>query len=233
MIYINGQKSLGKVNILVDGYQNGRNDEWSLIWDSLQNGGKRTNYDYFCNLASFNVDSFKPKYDMKPTSAMSMFRTRNMKEDLSELLSNLGVKIDFRNCTNVTYLFYDSPFIRVPEINTTSANSLFYLFKLSQIETIDKLILKSDGSQTLTGVLSDMKKLENVIVEGTIGQNGFDVGASTLLSGASIESIINALSSTTSGLTVTISKTAKENAFTDEEWQTLIATKPNWTIALV
>ena len=54
----------------------------------------------------------------------------------------------------------------------------------------------------------------------------------TKLSKASIESIINGLSADTSGLTVTISKTAVNNAFTDEEWATLIATKPNWTISL-
>jgi hypothetical protein len=66
-----------------------------------------------------------------------------------------------------------------------------------------------------------------------IGQKNFNVHWSPKLSKASIESIINALSSTTSGLTVTISKTAKEAVFTTEEWATLIATKPNWTISLV
>jgi hypothetical protein len=66
-----------------------------------------------------------------------------------------------------------------------------------------------------------------------IGQKNFNVHWSPKLSKASIESIINALSSTTSGLTVTISKTAKEAAFTSAEWSALIATKSNWTISLV
>ena len=54
----------------------------------------------------------------------------------------------------------------------------------------------------------------------------------TKLTKASLTSIINGLSAETSGLTVSLSKTAVNNAFTDEEWATLIATKSNWTISL-
>ena len=57
-------------------------------------------------------------------------------------------------------------------------------------------------------------------------------GRCTKLSKASITSIINGLSADTSGNTVTLSKTAVNNAFTDDEWATLIATKSNWTISL-
>ena len=86
-------------------------------------------------------------------------------------------------------------------------------------------------------------QLQNLTIEGIIGQNGFNVQWSTKLSKASITSIINALSETTSGLTVTLSKTAVNNAFetsagaadgsTSEEWTTLEGTKTNWTISLV
>ena len=63
----------------------------------------------------------------------------------------------------------------------------------------------------------------------------FSIGfaSSTKLSRESITSIINGLSPTTSGMSVSIPKIAKEAAFTDEEWAELIATKPNWTINLV
>ena len=62
------------------------------------------------------------------------------------------------------------------------------------------------------------------------------------LSKDSIISIINALSTATSDLPITLSITAVNNAFetspgaadgsTSEEWTALIATKPNWTISL-
>lgn len=57
----------------------------------------------------------------------------------------------------------------------------------------------------------------------------------TKLSKASITSIINGLSADTSGNTVTLSKTAVNNAFggtESDEWLALVATKPNWTISL-
>ena len=58
---------------------------------------------------------------------------------------------------------------------------------------------------------------------------------STKLNKESITSVINRLSSGANGLTVTLSLTAVNNAFEGgrdgTEWQTLIATKPNWTIA--
>lgn len=74
--------------------------------------------------------------------------------------------------------------------------------------------------------------LTDLTVSGVIGQNGFDVKDCKKLTKASITSVINALSPTTSGLSVTISKTAKESAFTPEEWSVLESTKSNWTIAL-
>ena len=48
-----------------------------------------------------------------------------------------------------------------------------------------------------------------------------------------MQSVINALSSTATGKTIIFQKAAKEAAFTQEEWDALIAAKPNWTISLV
>ena len=52
------------------------------------------------------------------------------------------------------------------------------------------------------------------------------------LTKSSITSVINGLSDTVTGKTATFNQTAKEAAFTNEEWAVLIGTKPNWTIAL-
>ena len=75
-------------------------------------------------------------------------------------------------------------------------------------------------------------ELRNITFSGTIGKD-IDFQKSTKLTKASIESIINALSSTASGVTVTFSQIAVNNAFSTDEWNALIATKPNWTISLV
>lgn len=75
--------------------------------------------------------------------------------------------------------------------------------------------------------------LEELPISGTIKVGDLNLKDSPKLSKASITSIINALSTTKSGLTVTLSKTAVNNAFTTDEWNALIGTRTNWTISLV
>lgn len=84
--------------------------------------------------------------------------------------------------------------------------------------------------------------LVHLSITGTIGGSGLSLSDSTLLSKDSILSVINALSDTTSDLTVTLSLTAVNNAFetsegaadgsTSDEWLALVETKSNWTISL-
>ena len=87
-----------------------------------------------------------------------------------------------------------------------------------------------DENTLFTSTFIQCNALENLTIDGTIGQNNFNLKDSTKLSKASIESVIDALSTTTSGLTVTFSKTAVDNAFTADEWAALKATKSNWDI---
>ena len=99
---------------LTAGEENGRTAEWNELWDGLQSGrsayGTRSNYDYFAAYGQFIIDKntdpkwvFKPKYDIRPTSASNMFRELNSSStggklysnfniDLAEWLENLGVK---------------------------------------------------------------------------------------------------------------------------------------------
>jgi hypothetical protein len=90
--------------------------------------------------------------------------------------------------------------------------------------------------------------LEHMIVTGTIGQNGFSLKAPKL-SHESIVSIVNALSSTTTNLSITLSLNAVNKAFetsegandgsTSAEWLSLIAPKTDttqqyyWIISLI
>ena len=74
-------------------------------------------------------------------------------------------------------------------------------------------------------------EIEEVAFEGIIGQD-IDF-QSCPLNKASILSIVEHLSTTASGKTLTLKQTAVNNAFTTQEWNTLIAPKSNWTISLV
>ena len=121
-------------------------------------------------------------------------------------------------------------------ISTVFSNARKYLKTIPEITSWLKVLL-------ILVAFQNLKALEDLTVTGVIGGDGFNVQWSTLLSKASITSIINALSSTTTGLTVTLSLAAVNKAFetstganngsTSTAWTTLIATKTNWTISLV
>ena len=109
--------------------------------------------------------------------------------------------------------------------------------------------IRLDENSIVSNMLYSCEKLEDVTIEGTIGQSGIDLKWSTKLSRASIESFINALSETASGQRITFSITAVKNAFgggawdsdgdgKDDtimgsvEWIDLMNSKSNWTITL-
>jgi hypothetical protein len=220
-----------------EGYEAGQKAEYDAFWDLHQENGTRKNYD--CLFASWNHNTFYPKYDIKPTSAYMMFRTynavnfSNFEADIVKRLNECSVALDTSECTNFQYMCMNSFITHIGVIDTRSASTLYQPFSCNRLHTIDKLILQDNGSQTFTSVFHGAAALENIVIEGVIGQNGFDVRSSTKLSKASIESIMAALSTTTSGLTVTLSKTAVNNAFTTEEWAALVSQHTNWTISLI
>ena len=222
----------------------GMQTEYDRFWDVYL---KSNNYTAKFAGHGWTKETFKPNRDIRPTNATQMFaRGSLLGEDLVSLCEPLGIVVDFSDCTTFTEVFYYTGLSRVGVVDTRKATALPYIFaySLDNLKTIDLLILKDDGSQTFTNN-SFIKGtgLTSITIQGTIGQNGFNVQWSTKLSHDSVVSIINALSNTTTGLTVTFSLAAVNKAFetsegandgsTSAEWQALIGTKPNWTISLV
>lgn len=130
-------------------------------------------------------------------------------------------------------MFYLSTMKNIPTIDISLSAKLEHTFDYSKVETIEKVIFKNDGSQGFQDGFKNCNLLKEVRFEGVIGQSGLKMADCILLSKASIESIINCLSTTTTGLSITLSKTAVDNAFTADEWSALISTRSNWTISLI
>ena len=215
------------------GYDSGKQAEYDAFWDGLLDYGTRINYNYFLN--GKEMDWFKPKYDIKPRDASWFARDwgfNNGKKplDLAEVLRECGVKMDFSNATNVAYLFYNAKISHLPEINVSNATAFNYLMFGNAVKTIDKFIAPTN--KPMTQVFGYCSSLENIVFGSEIGGDLIMKDAKKL-SKDSIKSVINCLSTTTSGLTVTLSQTAVDNAFTAEEWSALEATKSNWNISLV
>lgn len=215
-------------------YEAGAKAEYDAFWDALQSYGNQTNYDYRFASNGWNNVTFNPKYNMTISSGLRMFQSTGI-TDAKGVLEKSGVVLDTSKCADMRYFCAESKTItRLPVISFESTSYTSNAFdRCVKLSWIDKIVFRLDGKNTFVDTFRECSSLVHVSVDGVIGQNGFDVHWSTLLNKDSITSIINALSTTTSGLTVTLSKTAKEAAFTDDEWAALIATKTNWTISLV
>lgn len=224
-------------------YESGKKSEYDAFWDVFQLNGTRNMYGFgFCG-AGWNAETFKPKYVIKPasgtTTTQSMFASfgaRLVSDYASEPVdfAELNKMLDFSQATSMTTTF-DSAWIKNLTIDCSNVTSMNQTFVRNNGGEIDNITIKvSEKCVTFSnffGYRSDtttIKFTDDSVIAVTLTFK--DV---VKLNKASFESIINALSTTASGKTVTFSKTAKEAAFTADEWAVLIATKPNWTFSLV
>lgn len=195
------------------------------FWGGLQNYGKRVNYKAAFFTAGKLDDWFYPVYDfLFNGSGAEMFRgaTCSGDFDMAKRLEECGVTMDFTKCDNLQMAFAYLPVKGLPVINVSGIKNDYQI------------------NQAFVGCYN----LEQLTLAGTLSVNGLNLSDCTKLSRASIESVIQTLSGVVSGLSVTLSKQAVDNAFFDMDgegaigseslvWQLLIDTKPNWTITLV
>ena len=225
-------------------YEAGRNSGIGEMWDSFQDYGNRDAYN--AAFAYWDCEYIRPKYKVSPKEASSTIQT---------FFNNKGLKrvekeyFDFSNCDRATYpsgswyyMFCSCPYLEVIEdIGITNVynfgNTFAWCGALHTIECI-----YPDVDTQFDGAFIGCYELVYLRVDGTIGQNGFDISWSTKLSKESITSIVNALSTTASGKSITLSKAAVNQAFetyagvrdgsVSSEWLALADTRSNWTIAL-
>lgn len=251
-----------KFELIADAvYEKGKQTALDLVWEGQQQGGSRKDYSNAFKSGFFTDKTFCPKYDMRPTKASYMFAYQGYDNheagkyisDLSARLDEAGVVLDTSQCTDLNYMFYVANYMtHIPTISFESAVGTIQAFctNANRIGTIDCLIFKEDGSNVFTidswgAPFNGCIALKNISIQGKIGCTiSF---AQSPLTKASIVSdegtgILNCLSDTASGKTLTLKKTAVQKAFetsegandgnTSEEWLTLVASKLNWTITL-
>lgn len=218
-------------------YEAGMKAENVAFWDAVQNYGNRDTYNY----AFAYWDKFEyihPNHKIVPTNASGCY---------AMFLSNKGIKkieaeyFDFSQkprgtsaATSYGYTFNSCSYLEeiediglVPEFDYSSTFG-----QCSKLHTIAKI--RVDENTKFSNTFNGCTVLQNITIDGTIGQNRFNVQWSTKLSADSLKSIIQALSSTTTGLTITLPTTAQANyeaVYGEGSWSTLTATRSNWTIA--
>ena len=185
------------------GKEVGKEQEWNTFWEAFQKGGEPMSYLHAFSNGKFTDANYNPKYPIDCTYTVSSV---------------------------AQYMFYGSSITDTKvEIIVGANRVLSSTFEnCRELVTIPKLTLK--GNNGFTSTFENCTSLKNIVINGTIEKViNFQYSP---LSRASIESVVNALSNTTSGLTVTFKETAVNNAFTPEEWEALTDEKPNWTFTL-
>lgn len=211
----------------------GKEAEYNSFWDMLQENGKRYDYTMGFSGGSWNDETFKPKYDIKPSWAcVSMFNRTHI-TDLEAALNRSGVILDLSNNANYGDCFAYSKITVLPEITLASfASTTYNMFSnCTKLHTIRKLTFSEGMTINFTDTFPVCTALTNVEFAGIL--TGSISLKDSPLSKASIESLIGILSDTATGKTVTLKSSAVEVAMPWDVWDELIATKPNWTFSLV
>ena len=213
-------------------FEAGVKSEYDRFWDVYQENGNMTYYAYAFAGVGWTQSVFKPKYNIVPVTPTSMFSSSRIVDIRPQ---TIGVDVDFSKCTSFYYLCSNSTikYIGVVDCSSASPASLSYIFSSAkELVSVEKVIMpEMDSAGFADKSFENAVKLEHICIEGVIHRST-SLRWSPLLSKASMESMINALSDTAEGQTITFSQVAKNNAFTDSEWAALIGTKPNWTFSL-
>ena len=216
-------------------YDAGKNSEYDAFWDAFQKKGESNSY--LCGFSGegWTVNTFKPKYDISVGYGYMTFRNSRIQADLVSLCNDLGITITFDKSTDFTQTFANSRFIRIGTVDTNSASAMASTFSgCTYLKKLDKLVLKSNASQTFTATFSNCTSLEDIEIEGAIGNNiSF---SNSPLNAKSIVSVAKALSQSASGKSAAFSMEAVNAANWEEteydSWDALVASKPNWTFTL-
>ena len=231
------------------GFEEGKKAEYDAFWDAFQMA-KRRSWENTFHGEGWNDNTFYPKNDIVVSgNAAGMFRFCAI-TDLESRLNECGVVLDTSKATSLNNTFAQSSLTTIPTVDATGCtanNALNGMFAgATSLKSIRCIKINSNVSATVADTFNNCPKLEDVFFEGEIGLN-ISFNLSTKLRETSIRSIIEHLSDTASGKTLTLSKTAVDNAFifsweggnvpgTDEtnpHWPQLRDSKPNLTITLV
>lgn len=211
------------------------------IWDVVQQKGSRK--DYISAFYMWDIDYIRPKYKVIPTEVNSLnqtFTKSKVKKIEAEYFDFSQKEYSTNSSAGCYYTFSTcSDLEEIEDIGIPLVPNYLYAFAWCQkLHTISSP-LKCDENTTWGNAFTQCYALENIEIEGVIGQN-FGVKDCKKLSGASIVNIFEALSTTTSGRTVTLSQTAVDNMTfpitgnkgTYNSWTELEQTRTNWTISL-
>lgn len=197
------------------GYEDGKAEggggggSYDAFWDIVQAKGTRTNYQDAFAYTNLPDGISPPKYPMQPINARMMFLNQEGDATIDF--------VDFSKATDIYWLFRNCRVKHIGKCDFSSANSAAGAFSFCyELESIEEIV--SHENLVWDGSFSYDYKLTSLKITGVIAKSGFDVSNCTKLSRASIESIMDALSTAVSGTpTITLSLVAVDREFETSE----------------
>lgn len=182
-------------------------NDYDEFWDNFQRNGTRLHYAYAFAYEGWNDTIYNPKYPITVNNTNG--------------IGNMFVWNQKITDTKVSISVTNAP------MNSAFANT--------NIEKIPSL--EVNGVTNFNNAFQNTKKLKELNLSGVIDINGFDIHWSTELTAKSLYSIINALSTSKTGFTITLPTTAEANYNANppegapQTWAELVETRDNWSIA--
>lgn len=213
------------------GKETGKQAERKRFWDCYFEAGTVGYGGISFFGAGWNDDTFYPNHDIVlQGDRSSAFRYCRI-TDLEGRLAECGVTLDTSGATNLNCAFSESRLTHLPTIDMTSittSSGAHGIFAGAPAVTIRKLIVTE--KVPFSSCFQNMRMLENLVIEGTIGQNGFNVQWSTKLTHDSLMSIVEALQDySATGATGTVTLGA-DNLAKLSDGEKAIATQKGWTL---
>lgn len=205
-------------------------------WKAFTANGTRRTYEFAFYNATWEY--IRPPFKLIPTrdaGTSSMFNTApNLKKVESKYIDFSQKAKGTSNSNSYYWIFNYCTQLREIEDIGFQPDNYGYLSTFRYCERLHTIaVIRVAQQDRFQDTFVNCLALENLTIEGTIGQNGFNVQWSTKLTHDSLMSIVNALadySTDTSGTTWTVTLGSANIAKLTEEEQA-IATSKGWILA--
>lgn len=188
-------------------FEEGRQAENKAFWDLITQNNTRKPWAYL--LMGWSCEYVRPPYKICPTSgtlAQMFSENPALKKVESEFFDFSGYTPTQATGTSAWYaLFRTSTNLEeIEDLGMKAGGYYQTYFNCPNLHTI--AVVRTQAETAWNGAFNGCTSLANLKIEGTIGQNGFDVHWSTKLSKASILSILRACNKENAGVTITLPK---------------------------
>lgn len=216
-------------------YDAGAKSEYDRFWDAYQDSGNRAKYEF--GFSQWSAEYIRPKYKIVFSSANDGNQTFSGNKKLKKIEADY---FDFSqkptgtgNTTGYYYTFsYCTNLEEIEDIGLNPQRNYYYTFNnCYKLHTIARLGV--DENTAFSYTFTNCHELQNLTIDGTIGQNGFNVSYGTKLTHDSLMSIINALGDKTGDTSGTswVCTLGEANLAKLTEAEKAVATGKGWTLA--